>query len=159
RRDEDILFDPSAAAVEPLDPPGRLRPDAHARLAGDVADLPRRLADVLVDAEVGRHPEVALTARGEADLAADARDAEGADRVPVEVLADDAPCAALRDQRVRVDRPLGLRAGERAVRKPDRALLRDRDLELREASGELRRVLRILDPDAPRRRRRRLLDR
>src|SRR5205809_406650 len=80
-------------AVRTLNPPRGVAGDLDARLAGDLADLPRRPAAVLVDVEVRRRPEVAFAPRGEADVAADARDAELLPPLVVEVLADHVPDA------------------------------------------------------------------
>ena len=136
-------------AVGALDPPGGVAGDLDARLALDVADLPRRPAAVLVDVEVGRRAEVALAPRGEANVAADARDAELLPPLVVEVLADDVPDAVVGEQRERVDRPLGQRvARDRVVRELDRPLLRDRALELREPAGHLDGVVRVAHLDA-----------
>ena len=67
----------------------------------------------------------------------------------VEVLADDVPGAAVASKRVRVQRALADRvAPRRPVAELDRALLRDRGLELREPAGHLRRVVGIADLDA-----------
>ena len=124
-----------------------------------VADLPRRPAAVLLDVEVGRHPEVALAAGGELDLAADPRHAEGADVLAVEVAADHVPDAVVREQGVGVERPLGdLVAGDRPVLEPDRALLRDRALELGEPARHLGRVVGIEHLDAAGGLRRRLVE-
>ena len=113
----------------------RARPD-------DLADLPRTRDPVLLDVEVRRDPEVALATRREADVPADARDLERARRAAIEVVADDVPVALVEAQRVRVHRPLARpRAARAPVSEPDGALLRDRGLELREASGELGRVV------------------
>src|SRR5207237_10486094 len=71
-----------------LDTPGRVARKLDARLADEVADLPWGTPAVDADVEVGRDAEVALTPGGEADVAADARQAERADVLPVEVLSD-----------------------------------------------------------------------
>ena len=69
--------------------------------------------------------------------------------VAVEIPADDVPDALVEAQRVRVQRPLRhLVSLRRPVRELDRALLGDRGLELREASGELGRVVGCADADA-----------
>ena len=58
-------------------------------------------------------------------------------------MADDVPVAVVEPQRVRVHRPLARpRAARAPVAEPDRPLLRDRGLELRQPSGELGRVVR-----------------
>ena len=120
-------------------------------------DLPRPRDSVGLDVELRRQPEVALAPRGEADVGADSRDAERPRRIAVEVEADDVPDALVEAQRVRVDLPLGLAvAGGRPVAELDRALLRDRGLELGESRRELRRVVGRGDADALGRRRRRV---
>jgi hypothetical protein len=97
----------------------------------------------------GGDAEVALAPRREADVAPDPRDAEGADVVAVEILADHVPDAVLRQQRVRVERPLGdLVARDRPVAELDRPLLRDRALELAEPAGHLGRVVGVGHLDA-----------
>ena len=101
--------------------------------------------------------EVALAPRRELDLVPDPRDAEGADLVAVEVVADDVPDAVVGKQRVRVERPLGdLVPRDRPVLEADGALLRDRVLELREPARHLGRVVGVEHLDASGRRRRRL---
>ena len=157
--DEDVVLEPARLAVRALDPPGGVAGDLDARLAGEVADLPRRPAAVLVDVEVGRRAEVALAPRGEADVAADARDAELLPPLVVEVLADDVPDAVVGEQRERVHRPLGERvARDRVVRELDRPLLRDRALELREPAGHLDGVVGVAHLDADGGLRRRLAE-
>src|SRR5205085_10671884 len=154
--DEDAVLEAPAAPVRALDPPGGVRRDRDPRLADDVADLPRRSADVARDLEVRRHAEVALPTGRERDLVADPGDAEGALGVAVEVAPDDIPRATVVGERVRVERALALlAAGHRDVLELDRALLRDRDLELRESPLELERVVGVeaLDPDCRLRRR------
>ena len=146
----------AGAAVRALDPPGRVAGELDPGLADEVADLPRRPAAVGVDVEVGRDAEVALATRREADVAADPRDAERADVLPVQVLADHVPAAVVRQQPVGVQRPLALAVPrDRVVRELDRPLLRDRALELAQPAGHLRRVVRVehLDSDGGLRRR------
>ena len=102
-----------------------------------------------LDVEVGRQPEVALAPRREANVAADAGDPEGADGGAVEILADDVPDSLVEPERVGVERALAdLVALRRPVVELDRPLLRDRRLELRQAAGELGRVVGRADPDA-----------
>ena len=157
--DEDAVLELSRVPEGAFHPPGRVACELDARLADEVADLPRRPAAVLVDVEVGRDPEVALASRGEANVAADPRDAEGADVLPVEVLSDHVPAAVVREQAVRVDRALALPvAGDRVVRELDRALLRDRALELAEAARHLWRVVGVGHLDAYSRLRRGLVE-
>ena len=104
---------------------------------------------MLLDVEVRRDPEVALAARREPDVAADARDLERARRAAIEVVTDDVPVALVETQRIRVHRSLaGPGAAGAPVPEADRALLRDRGLELRETTGELRRVVRDADAHA-----------
>src|SRR5262249_30240102 len=108
-------------------------------------------AAVLVDVEVGRRAEVALAPRRKPDVAADPRDAELLAAPVVDVLADDVPDAVVGQERERVDAALGLLvARDRVVRELDRALLRDRALELRQPSRHLDGVVGVanLDPDS-----------
>ena len=101
---------------------------------------------MLLDVEVGGDAEVALATRREADVAADARDLERAGRPAIEVVTHDVPVALVETQRIRVHRALARsRAARAPVPEADRALLRDRGLELRETAGELRRVVRGAD--------------
>ena len=102
-RDEHAVLQLACVTEGALDPPGGIPGELDACFALDVADLPRRAAAVLVDVEVGRDPEVTLAPRGESDVAADARDAEGPDVLPVEILADHVPAAVVREQPVRID--------------------------------------------------------
>ena len=114
-----------------------------------LAELPVLLAAVLGRLEFLRHAEVALPPGREADVAADARDAEGAHGVAVVVVADHVPGAAVGEEGIRVHRALGLDvAADRVVRELDRPLLRDRVLELRQPAGHLGRVVGIADLDA-----------
>ena len=162
---EDVALDTVAlAAVRALDPPGGVGRDLDRRVpADDVAELPVGAAAVVLDVELRRQPEVALAARREPDVRADARDAERPDVGALEVVADHVPRAVLGQQRVRVERALlFLVAVDRPVAELDGALLRDRALELAEPALELGRVVGVahLDPHrgagrrAPRARRR-----
>ena len=136
-------------AQRAVHPPGGVSVHLDPRRAGDRAVLPVLADPVGVDVEVGGHAEVALAAGREADVAADPRDAERAHVVVVEVLADDVPGAAVAPERVRVQRALAHRvAPRRPVAELDRALLRDRGLELREPARHLRRVVGIAHLDA-----------
>ena len=104
---------------------------------------------MLLDVEVRRDPEVALPARREADVSADTRDLERPGRPAIQVVTDDVPVALVETQRIRVHRPLARPGAAGApVSEADRALLRDRGLELRETTGELRRVVRHADAHA-----------
>src|SRR5207248_3951395 len=91
--DEHAVLEVTRRSVGALHPPGRVAQHLDPRLAEDVADLPRRPAAELLDVEVRRNAKVALTSRRELDVATDARDAERADVLPVEVVADDVPDA------------------------------------------------------------------
>ena len=149
--DEDAVLEPARRAVRAPHPPGRVAAHLDPRLADDVADLPRRPAAVQLDVEVGGRAEVALAPRRELDVAADARDAERADVVAVEVVPDDVPDAVVGHQRVRVERPLALLvARDRPVLELHRPLLRDRALELRQPPRHLGGVVGIEHLDAPR---------
>ena len=149
--DEDAVLEPAGRAVGAPHPPGRVAQHLDPRSADDVADLPRRPAAVELDVEVRRRAEVPFPPRGELDVPANPGDAEGADLVPVEIVADDVPHAVVGKQRVRVQRPLGLDVPrDRPVVELDGALLRDRAFELREASGHLRRVIGVEHLDAVR---------
>ena len=148
--DEDVALDAVAlAAVCALDPPGGVGRDLDLRLADDVAELPVGPAAVQLDVELGRQAEVALAPRREADVRADARDAERADVVALEIVADHVPRAVLGQQRVRVERALFLVvAVDRPVAELDRALLRDRAFELAEPALQLGRVVGVAHLDA-----------
>ena len=156
---EDAVDELARVGQRPVHPPGDLPGDLDPRRAGDRPVLPVLADAVQIDVEVGRQLEVALAPRREADVAADARDPERADVVVVEILADDVPGAAVAAQRVRVERPLadGV-ASRRPVAELDRALLRDRRLELRQAAGHLGRVVGIAHLDARGRVRRRVVE-
>ena len=97
----------------------------------------------------GRQAEVPFPPRGEADVASEPRHAERPHCVAVEVVADDVPDALVEPECVGIEGALGhLVPLGRPVRELDRALLRDRGLELREATGELGRVLGGTDANA-----------
>ena len=150
-RDEDVVLDAAGAPIGAPHPPGCVSAHLDPRFADEVADLPLRPASELADVEVRRDPEVALAARCEPDVALDARDAEGAERVAVEIEAHDVPLAAVVEERVRVECALGvLVARDRPVVELDRALLRDRAFELCQASGHLGRVVGVEHLDAQR---------
>ena len=140
-------------------PPGRVAVDLDLRRALNGAVLPVLADAVGVDIEVRREAEVALAAGGEADVAAHAGDAKGADVVVVEIVADDVPGASVAPQCVGIQRPLArLVAPGRPVAELDRPLLRDRRLELRQAAGHLGRVVGIAHLDARGRLRRRVVE-
>ena len=133
----------------PVHPPGGVAVDLDLRRSLNGAVLPVLADAVGVDVEVLRQAEVALAAGGEADVAAHARDAEGADVVVVEIVADDVPGASIAAQCVGIQRPLArLVAPGRPVAELDRPLLRDRRLELRQAAGHLGRVVGVAHLDA-----------
>ena len=112
-----------------------------------------------VDVEVGGQAEVPLAAGGEADVAADPRDAERANRPAIEIVSDHVPDALVEPERVGVEAALGDAVTQRRpVAELDRALLRDPGLELGEATRELRRVVGRADAHALRRVGRRVLE-
>jgi hypothetical protein len=157
--DEDVVLERSRRAVRATHPPGRVAAHLDARSADGVADLPRRPAAEELDVEVGRGAEVALAPSRELDVAADARDPEGADVLAVEIVSDDVPEPVVVEERVRVERPLALLVPrDRPVIEAHRALLRDRVLELRESSRRLGRVVGIEHLHAARRLGRRLAE-
>ena len=146
---EDAVRERPGLVQRPVHPPGRVAVDLDLRRALHGAVLPVLADAVGVDVEVRREAEVALAAGGEADVAANAGDAEGADVVVVEIVADDVPGAAVAAQCVGIQRPLArLVAPGRPVAELDRPLLRDRRLELRQAAGHLGRVVGIAHLDA-----------
>jgi len=155
-RREHVSIDVVAlAAVRALDPPGGVGRNFDSRFPDVVPELPLGAPAVQLDIEVGRQPEVALAARREANVRANARDAERADVRAVEIVADHVPRAVLGQEGVRVERALlfGVRV-DRPVPELHRALLRDRTLELPEAALQLRRVIGIAH-ERPHRRARR----
>ncbi len=148
RRAEDVLLD-LAAADGALDPPGGVRVELDLGLALHVAELPALAAAERGRVEIVGRAEVALAAGGEPDVSAHARNPECAQVVAVEVEPDQVPGALLRQKRVRVDRALGLGVSrDRPVAELDRALLRDRVLELRQPPGHLDRVVGVDQLDA-----------
>src|SRR5439155_23687919 len=62
-RDEDPVLQLSGVAERALDPPGRVARKLDARLADEVADLPRGPAAVDIDVEIRREAEVAFAPR------------------------------------------------------------------------------------------------
>ena len=76
RRLEDAVLERAGIGERSGDPPGRVVLYGDAGRADLVADLPRPRDTVRLDVELGREPEVALAPGREADVAADARDAE-----------------------------------------------------------------------------------
>ena len=158
-RDEDAVLDPSVAAEQAVDPPGRVAGDLDLGLALLLAHLPRRALAVRLGVEALRQPEVPLAPRGEADLASDPRHAERLDPVVVEVEADHVPLPAVEEQRIGIDRALSLLlAHDRPVLELQRPVLRDRALELREPARKLGRVARIVQLDGACRLRRRRVE-
>ena len=77
--------------------------DPHLGGADRVAELPVDAVRVRARVEVGGALEVVLGLGRVADLAADAREPEDADRVALVRAADDVELAALEEQLVRVD--------------------------------------------------------
>ena len=98
---EDAVRERAGLVQRPVHPPGGVAVDLDLRRALNGAVLPVLADAVGVDVEVRREAEVALAAGGEADVAAHAGDAEGADVVVVEIVADDVPGAAVAAQCVR----------------------------------------------------------
>src|SRR5262249_17956621 len=97
---EDAVLERAGVGERPLHPPSGVLLNGDARTADVFADLPRPGHAMRFDVEVGGKPEVALAPGGEADVAADARDAECADRAAVEVLPDDVPDAFVEPERI-----------------------------------------------------------
>ena len=119
-------------------PPGSVALHLDAGRADDVADLPGPRDAVGLDVELRREAEIPLAAGGEADVAADPGHPKRADGSAVEILADDVPDPLVEPQGIRVEGALGhLVALRRPVRELDRALLRDRRLQLREPPRQL----------------------
>ena len=146
---EDAVREHARIGERAVDPPGGVALHRDAGRADGLADLPGAWDAMCLDVEVGRQPEVALAPGGEANIAANAGDPEGADGGAVEILADDVPDSLVEPERVGVERALAdLVALRRPVVELDRPLLRDRRLELRQAPRELGRVVRCADPDA-----------
>ena len=104
---EDAVLEHAGVGERAVHPPGGVALHGDPRRPDDLADLPGPRNAVRLDVELGRQPEVALAPRREADVAADAGDAERADGVAVEILPDDVPDALVEPQRVRVEGALG----------------------------------------------------
>ena len=138
RCDEDAVLDPTVPTVRAFDPPGCVARELDPSLADDLAHLPRGRRPVILRLEGRRKAEVALTARGEADVAPDSRDAERADVVDVVVSPDHVPAAFVGKQGEGVERALArLVPCDRPVLEANRPLLGDRGLELAQPPGEL----------------------
>ena len=146
---EDAVLEHAGVGEGAMHPPGGVSLHGDPGRPDDLADLPGAGDAVRLDVEVGRQPEVPLAAGRKPDVAADARDPERADGGAVEILPDDVPDALVEPQRVRVEGALrDLVPLRRPVGELDRALLRDRRLELRQAPRELRRVVGRADAHA-----------
>ena len=146
---EHAVLDRAGVGQRALDPPGGVVGDGDPGGPGRLPDLPRLRDAVLLHVEVLGHAEVPLAAGGEADVAADARDLERPDGVPLEVLPDHVPVPVVEPKCEGVDRSFARARATRApVAEAHGALLRDRGLELREAAGELGRVVGSADPHA-----------
>src|SRR5207245_9072393 len=104
--DEDPVPEPAGVAEAARDPPGRVARDLDPRFALELANLPLGATAILVDREVGRQAEVALATGREANVGADARDAEGPDVLARDVLADHVPGAVVVQERIGIHRPV-----------------------------------------------------
>ena len=103
-----------------------------------LAELPVGAVGVRARVEVGRTAEVVLGLGRVGDLAADAREAEHADRLALVGVAEQVELATLEEQVVGIDAPRAhLVALHRVVVEQDRLVAEDRRLDLREASGEV----------------------
>ena len=159
RRFEDAVGDRARIGERAMNPPRRVVLDGDPRHADGLADLPRLGHAMCLDIEVRGKAEIALPPRREADVAAEARNAERANPGAHEILPDDVPDALVEPKRVWIDRALGdFVALRRPVVELDRALLGDRVLELGEPPGELGRVVGRADADAFRGAGRRVLE-
>ena len=126
------------AARGALDEPGRGGQHADRRDLLALAELPRCAVAPLRRIELGGDAEVALATRREADVAADAREPERADRLAVVVASHEVPLTLAQEQAVGVHRARRLLVGrDRPVREDDRALLGDGRLDLLQALGHL----------------------
>src|SRR5262249_27685317 len=123
-RDEHTVVELAGVPVGAIHPPGGVAGELDAGFADKIADLPGRPPARGVDVEIGRDPEVSFAPRGEADVAADARDTERPDVLAVEILTDQVPAPVVREQPVWIDGTLALTVSrDRVVRELDRALL------------------------------------
>jgi hypothetical protein len=124
---------PEAAEVA-LDLPGDAPRDPHLRGADRVPELPIGAVGEDARVEVGGALEVVLGLGGVGDLAADARQAEHAQRAALVGVAEHVELSALEEQVVRVDlaRPF-LVALHRVVVEGDRLVAEDRRLDLGES--------------------------
>ena len=142
RRDEDpvaVVLDRAHLAVATevaLDLPGDPAPDPHLRRAHRVAELPVDPVGVDARIEIGGALEVVLGLGRVADLAADPRQPEHADRLALVGVADEVELAALKQQLVGVDAALPEFAPlHRVVVEHDRLAAEDRGLDLGQALG------------------------
>ncbi len=143
---EHVPVDTAAVGEGALDEPGEVLGQLDPRLARDLTDLPRRAASVDGSVELLRNTKVTLAAGGEPDVGSDAGDTEGSLLFPVVIPPDHVPGAGVREEGVRVDRPLRLLVPlHREIAELHRPALRDRALELREPPRHLLRVVRVVD--------------
>ena len=127
--------DLAEAAEVALDLPGDALGDAQLGGPLRLAELPRGAAGVLARVEIARRAlEVVLGLRRVGDLAADARQAEDAQRAALVRVAQEVELAALEEQVVRVDLAgARLVALHRVVVEGDRLVAEDRGLDLGQA--------------------------
>ena len=128
---------PVAAEVA-FDLPGDPLGDEYLGHAPLLAELPVGAVGVGARVEVRRPAEVVLGLGRVGDLAADARQAEHADRLALVGVAEQVELAALEQQVVGVDAARAhLVALHRVVVEQDRLVAEDRRLDLRQARGEV----------------------
>jgi len=128
----------TSSAEVALDLPGDALGDPDLGLAGGLAELPVGARGVGARVEIGGALEVVLGLGRVGDLAADAREAEDADRVALVRAAQEVELTALEEQVIRVDLAgADLVALHRVVVEGDRLVAEDRRLDLREALGEV----------------------
>src|SRR5207249_9238017 len=88
---EDPVVQRPGARECALDPPGRVLLHRDPGTADDRSDLPGLGDAMRLDVEISGEAEVALAPGGEANIAADPRDAERPDGLAIQVLTDDVP--------------------------------------------------------------------
>ena len=141
----------AVAAEVALDLPGDPPSDPDLGGADRVAELPVDPVGVGARVEVGRALEVVLGLGRVADLAADPREPEHADRVALVRAPDDVELAALVEQLVGIDPPgAQVVALHRVVVEHDRLAPEDRGLDLGQPLGDLVAAGRAGDPERDR---------